>query len=503
MIVGPALALLLPIGLAVWFLRKALAAPSEARASVWFSSFRFLRHLNLATIALWWILTDLVGLKARAWLVWQEITPGWVPAGRAVFLFCFWIPPIIVLIACQVLFHPVYVRIREVPWTRGELARQAGYGLGLSLVPALFAIGGVTALSSGGTIGDFVVAYALAVFLAIACARALRKHLQLTPNALTTGELRDRAFSLAARLGVKLQQIYLLPPGKSRLANAFARSGNSILLTEVLLTSLNKREVDGVIGHELSHLKKNHPQLLGFALIGGLAVVMTPHLMLDLSPTWQPLFDVLFISVPLLTLYFISRRFEYAADAGSIRLTGDPAAMITGLVKLHHLNLMPLEWSKWSEKSMTHPSTVRRARAIGRAAEMSEERVNELLAAPYLAASGSADEHYLAPRSITNPKVFSSEFKRQIAVRAFLAFAALAIVLPSALLRVLSELPWPVGGWQAFAMALMLCLIAAILFVNRAPFLGYGGLCRRLRERLASEKVPVDHADVLLVGLAP
>ena len=502
-IVGPALALLLPIGLALWFLRKALAAPSEARASVWFSSFRFLRHLNLGTIALWWILTDLVGLKARAWLLWQEISPGWVPAGRAVFLFCFWIPPIIVLIACQVLFHPVYVRIREVPWTRGELARQAAYGLGLSLVPALFAIGGVTALSSGGTIGDFVVAYALAVFLAIACARALRKHLQLTPNALTTGELRDRAFSLAARLGVKLQQLYLLPPGKSRLANAFARSGNSILLTEVLLTDLNKREVDSVIAHELSHLKQNHPQLLGFALIGGLAAVMIPYVVLAPSESWQPLCDVLFIAVPLLSFYFVSRRFEFAADAGSIRLTGDPAAMITALVRLHQLNVMPLEWSKWSEKGMTHPSTVRRARAIGRAAAMTPERVTELLAAPFLPAAGSAQEHYAAPHPGFLTKVFSSELKRRIAVRAFLWFAALAVLLPSLVLRALGEFSWPSSGWLAFLVTLGLSIAATVVCANYAPLLGYTALCLRLRAKLGRNGVPVDSGDACLVGLSP
>ena len=502
-ILGPALALLLPIGLALWFRRKALAAPAEARASVWFSSFRFLRYLNLGTITLWWIVTDLVGLKARAWFLWLENIPDWFPAGHAIFLFCFWLPPIVVLIYCQVLFHPVYVRIREVHWTRSELARQAAYGLGVSLVPALFAIGGIIEQTSGGNFRDFALSYALAVFLAIGSARALRKHLQLTPSALTTGELRDRAFSLAGRLGVKLQQIYLLPPGKSRLANAFARSGNSILLSEVLLTDLNKREVDSVIGHELSHLKQNHPRALGFALMGGLAVVMTPYFMLAPSPAWQPLFDVLFIAVPLLSFYFVSRRFEFAADAGSIRLTGDPAAMITALVKLHQLNVMPLEWSKWSEKGMTHPSTVRRARAIGRAAEMMEERVNDLLAAPFLAAPDRAEEHYRAPHTSSTAKVFSSERKRRIAIRSFLVFGAVAVLLPSVVLRTLDEFAWPATDLQAFLVALFLCSAATVAFANYTPFLGYRELCRRLRAKLAVEGVPVDRPDACLVGLSP
>lgn len=502
-LVVPALVLLLPLALSLWFRRKALAAPVEARPAVWFWSFRFLRYLTLGTIALWWIATDLAGLKAVARLYWLEYTPEWIPASQAIFLFCFWILPIVALVSCQALFQPVYAQIREVHWTRSELARQAALALGVSLVPVLFAISGVLELTSGGSFADFALSYVLAVFSGIVSARALRKHLQLTPAALTTGDLRDRAFSLAGLLGVKLQQIYLLPPGKSRLANAFARSGNSILLTEILLTNLNKREVDAVIGHELSHLQKDHPRLLGFALMGGLAMVMTPYFLLAPGPAWQPLFDVLFIVVPLSSFYFVSRRFEYAADAGSLRLTGDPAAMITGLVKLHHLNLMPLEWSKWSEKAMTHPSTVRRARAIGRAAEMSLDRVNQLLAAPYLPAPNAVEEHYLAPPSSLTPKVFSSEFKRQASLRALLALAGLAILLPSLTLRALSELPWPDQGWQAFALGLVLCLVAAMVFANRVPFLGYRGLCRRLRAKLAAEGVPVDRSDALLVGLAP
>ena len=502
-IFGPALVLLLPIGLALWFRRKALAAPPAARASVWFSSFRFLRYLNLGTIALWWVATDFFGLKALAWFLWLENMPEWIPATQAIFLFCFWIPPIIVLICCQVLFHPVYVRIREVHWTRSELARQAAFGLGISLVPVLFAIGGILELTNDGNFKDFALGYALAAFILISANRALRKQLQLTPSALTTGELRDRAFSLAGRLGVKLQQIYLLPPGKSRLANAFARSGNSILLTEVLLTDLNKREVDSVIGHELSHLKQNHPQLLGFALMGGLAIVMTPYFMIAPSPTWQPLFDVLFMAVPLLSFYFVSRRFEYAADVGSIRLTGDPAAMITGLVKLHQLNVMPLEWSKWSEKGMTHPSTVRRARAIGRAAEMSEQRVKELLTAPFLPAADSAEEHYAVPYAGSLAKVFSSELKRRVAIRGLLLFGALAILLPPLLLRTLAELAWPASAWQSFLVALGLCSAATVLFANYTPFLGYAGLCRRLRAKLLADGVPVNRTDACLVGLAP
>ncbi|HKF25755.1 MAG TPA: M48 family metalloprotease, partial [Candidatus Acidoferrum sp.] len=467
------------------------------------SSFRFLRYLTLGTIAFWWVLTDLVGLKQAAWRLWLETMPEWTPAGRAVFLVCFWIPPMAVLILCQALFEPVYLRIREIHWSKGELATRAALGLGASLVPLLFVVGGVLELTSGADFKDFALCFALAAAFLLLANRALRKQLELTPNALTTGELRDRAFQLAGRIGVKLRQIYLLPPGKSRMANAFARSGNNILFSEILLANLSKREVDAVVAHELSHLKKDHPRHLGSALMGGLALVAAPYFLLAPSPAWQPLFDILFVAVPLLTFYFVARRFEYAADAGSIKATGDPAAMITALVKTHHLNFMPLEWSKWSEKGMTHPSTVRRARAIGRAAEISDERVNQLLRATEASGDGSPEEHYAVSQKPQAAKVFSSEWKRQTAVRGFLAFGGLAVLLPALLLRVLAGLLRPDESWRTFSLALAVCLAATMVFANRAPFWGYGGLCRRLRAQLAARTVAAGRRDAVMVGMAP
>src|SRR5215475_6003466 len=89
-LVVPLLVLWLPIALTLWFRRKALAAPPEARASVWFWCFRFLRYLNLGTIALWWIATDSVGLKssAAAWRLRYAL--AFLPASKALFLLCVW-----------------------------------------------------------------------------------------------------------------------------------------------------------------------------------------------------------------------------------------------------------------------------------------------------------------------------------------------------------------------------------------------------------------------------
>src|SRR5260370_19267803 len=92
----------------------------------------------------------------------------------------------------------------------------------------------------------------------------------MQPQALTTGELRDAAFGMAQRLGVKLQQIYVIPAGKAQMANAFARTGNTIAFTDYLLQRMSCREVSYILGHELSHLRLKHLQKLSFAFVGSL-----------------------------------------------------------------------------------------------------------------------------------------------------------------------------------------------------------------------------------------
>src|SRR5207249_10138019 len=78
-------------------------------------------------------------------------------------------------------------------------------------------------------------------------------------------------------------------------------------------------------------------------------------------------------------LYLLARRFEFQADAGAVQLTGDPEAKITALLKVSHLNLMPVRWGKGSGVWMTHPSTLHRLERIGRLGGMPPARVHELI----------------------------------------------------------------------------------------------------------------------------
>jgi len=510
----PVIALLPPIGVTMYIVRRARGVVEEDRVALWFSCVRFLRWLVIGTLLAWWVTTDLVHWKQRfiLFLTIHEMLA--FPGANYLALLFFWLPPMLVVVICQTLFQPVHSGVRGIAWTRGELARQMTYSLGASFLPLLFVTSGIAGIS-----GDSFLSFLLAFVLAFACAiffgRRLRKLLQLSPNALTIGELRDRAFFLASQLRVTLQQIYLLPPSKSRMANAFARSGRSILLTHYLLSHLTRREVDAVVGHELAHLKHDHPRLLGFSLMGGLAAVAIPYFFFSGPAIWKPLFDVLFVAIPLLTYYFVARRFEFTADATSVRVTGDPEAMITGLVKLHRLNLLPLQWSKWSEKLLTHPSTVRRAHAIARLAQISDDRVAQLLApsvqsvpsSPGEGASTASDHYPLPSPDNLKQKVFSTQFKQSLSARSYLLCFVIVVALPALLLRGLAALQAFDSGFLVFAVALFCSALVFLLFLNFLPLLGCARLQGRMRQRAESEGVvPADalrRGDATLVGLSP
>ena len=510
----PLVALLLPVALTLWVRGKARNVRDENRVAVWYSCVRFLRYLAIATLLLWWVATDIVDWKHSFDLLLTARGFAKIPGAAIFSLLMFWLPPLAIIIFCQMLFQPVYSGVRGVQWTRAELARQSFYSLAASFFPLLLVISGFNNLFRDGGIRYLLFSYFLAAACVIFFGRRLRKEMQLSPNALTTGELRDRAFQLAGLLRIKLQQIYLLPPSKSRMANAFARSGRSILLTHYLLSHLTRREVDSVVAHELAHIKHDHPRFLGFALMGGFAAVAVPYFIFPSPPQWKPLFDVLFIAVPLLSYYFVARRFEFTADATSVRVTGDPAAMITALVKLHRLNLLPLQWGKWNEKFLTHPSTMRRAGAIARLASLSDERIAQLVqesmgssASPDDGSAGAAQFYPLpTPDSITQ-KVFSTDFKHTQTLRSYSASLFLIVAFPALLLRAFAALGIFDSGLPAFALAFFLCAACFLLYLNFLPFFGYPKLAGSMLARAESDGIIpreiLKGGAATLVGLSP
>ena len=493
-------ALLLPIFLALWLRRRALSAQAADKSAVWFSYIRYQQWMLNGSLIAWWASCETAKVTPFTEFLLQNSAPHirWLPS-LATTLFT-WVTPAIIWVICVIISHPVQEQLRGLQWKRKDLALQAIFSLSSALLPLLLVVKGIAVLATGSArtaVLLFFASFAVKIFARI----QLQKLLGMQPQALTSGELRDAAFSMANRLGVKLQQIFVIPAGKGQMANAFARSGNTIAFTDYLLQRMSRREVDYILGHELSHLRLKHLQKLGWAYMAsiGAGVFLFTSFSTFIPNSPFARYALLF-AISTLGPYFWSRRFEFAADAGAVGATGDPEAAISALFKLASLNMHPLNWGKWGEKWLTHPSTLRRAEAIARKAAIPLERLPEIAQRAV-----EADAHYTIPAAaIAGNKVLSTTKKSGNAAQALVAMLSAIILTPTAfaLLVKYTHFSEPVRRWiyvggffAAFAAFLTVC--------NFLPARKLRGIVSQLKTKVLAEGVQADAWDGVTVGLAP
>ena len=137
--------------------------------------------------------------------------------------------------------------------------------------------------------------------------------------------------------------------------NAFAtwwrQKDSRIAFTSGLLQNLNKREIEAVAGHELTHLMNKDSLLMYVAYVFVWVVSLAWQILLRSNLYWSSssnnnskglngwfIFWLAFLALwylfyPLIRLA-ISRKREYMADLGSVELTMDSQAMISALKKI-------------------------------------------------------------------------------------------------------------------------------------------------------------------------
>ena len=98
-----------------------------------------------------------------------------------------------------------------------------------------------------------------------------------------------------------------------------------------------------------------------------------------MTPVFRPVFVLLFLLVPLLTIDSIARYFEYSCDREAIKFANDPEAGLQALVNLYRMTGSPITCSRIVEVFMTHPSLTNRLEAIARAAEIVLSRASAVL----------------------------------------------------------------------------------------------------------------------------
>ncbi|HLJ46338.1 MAG TPA: M48 family metalloprotease [Bryobacteraceae bacterium] len=243
----------------------------------------------------------------------------------------------------------------------------------LSIITAFF-----TTPSSVGLWGAIGFGIVLATTLRL---RSMSRH-RLEPVA--EGELLTRVRAIAARAGTAVKGVFLIVGG-TELPAAFATQFRTILLSRGILRAFSKREVDAIVGHELSHVARRGTQRAG--LVGMvLPIAISVSFFAPEATPWMPLL------LPIAYLIYLKarRRLEWIADADGVAWSGDGEALIVGLARVSRAHGMALEWPRWTRPLMQHPSTMDRIRVIAKRAGISQERLEQLLALSQL----PADDFY-------------------------------------------------------------------------------------------------------------
>lgn len=158
----------------------------------------------------------------------------------------------------------------------------------------------------------------------------------------------EMVHELANQMQIPMPKLWLVD---NKMANAFATGRNpdhaSVAVTTGILEILNKKELRGVLAHELSHVKNRDILVSTIAAVLATAIsyIATMFRYSALAPQdsqnrRNPLATLLIsILVPIaasLIQLAISRSREYLADESGAECCQDPLALASALEKLHN-----------------------------------------------------------------------------------------------------------------------------------------------------------------------
>jgi Zn-dependent protease with chaperone function len=150
-------------------------------------------------------------------------------------------------------------------------------------------------------------------------------------------------------------------------------------MTDICVHRIKGAQRESFIGHELSHIKLRHGVKKLRTIAGAyLTVVALSFVLPHISLVGQILLKPSLILIPLLVFYYVSRRFEFAADRASVEFTGEPESAIRALTALYYYSGVPPRRGSFQDLFHTHPSLEKRIDAIARDGEVPVETVNRI-----------------------------------------------------------------------------------------------------------------------------
>jgi heat shock protein HtpX len=200
---------------------------------------------------------------------------------------------------------------------------------------------------------------------------------------------------LAQKAGLPMPKVYIIPDSSP---NAFATGRNpqhaAVAATEGIMQALAPHELEGVIAHELAHVRHRDILISSVAATIAAAVMMVARMAMyagmfaggrdDREGGSNPIaLFAMMIFAPLaagLIQMAISRSREFAADAGAARITGNPHALADALRKIdaiakrvpldanpataHMFIVKPFSGQGLTSLFSTHPPTEARVKAL-------------------------------------------------------------------------------------------------------------------------------------------
>ncbi len=197
---------------------------------------------------------------------------------------------------------------------------------------------------------------------------------------------------LANRSGLPMPRVYVIP---ELSPNAFATGRNphhaAVAATEGILRILDEEELEGVIAHELSHVKHRDILISSIAATLAATIMMVSRFAMffgggrsderdGMNPVALLATIILAPIAAMLIQAAISRSREFDADAGGAGMTGSPNGLISALKKIesaakgipldanpataHMFIIKPFSVSGLLGLFSTHPPTEDRVRAL-------------------------------------------------------------------------------------------------------------------------------------------
>lgn len=197
--------------------------------------------------------------------------------------------------------------------------------------------------------------------------------------------------SLCQNMGLPLPKLWVIPDGSP---NAFATGRNpshsSVAITAGLLQMMDDRELEGVIAHELGHIKNRDILISSVAATMAAAITYLAHFGMffgrrDDEDEGGGIVGMLLMMIlaPLSAMLIqmaISRSREFSADATAAKYAGNPWGLASALRKLelasqripleanpataHMFIIKPFSGRSMMKLFSTHPSTEERIRRL-------------------------------------------------------------------------------------------------------------------------------------------